>query len=143
MPTLAHGGRPRSHRGRRLLSGLFLIALVTLLLMTLTAHRRAGSPGRAACRAPGFVGGHLGLPLRVAKQRQRERQQQAALQSVTAAAAAAAVRPPARQHKLAVVVSYRDRPEQLDRMLTATADCIRRGTPEVAFDIFIVEQTPR
>ena len=138
MPTLAHGSRPRSHRGRRLLSGLCIIALLTLLLMTLTAQRR-GDGSRGACRSHDFVGGHLGLPQRVAQQQRQQQWQRAVQESVVVTVD----RPAAREHKLAVVVSYRDRPEQLDRMLMATADCIRRGTQGVAFDIFIFEQTPR
>ena len=46
-------------------------------------------------------------------------------------------------HRLAVVVPYRGRESQLRRMLTVTADCIRRGTQGTAFDIFIIEQSPR
>ena len=138
MPTLAHGSRPRSHRGRRLLSCLCIIALLVLLLMTLTAQRR-GEPSRGACRSHDFVGGHLGLPQRVAQQQRRQQRQRAVQESVVVPVD----RPAAREHKLAVVVSYRDRPEQLDHMLMATADCIRRGTQGVDFDIFIFEQTPR
>ena len=141
MPTLAHGGRTRSHRGRRLLSCLCVLALLALLLMTLTAQRR-GDASRGACRSHDFVGGHLGLPQRIAQQQQhREQQRQRVVQEPIVMAAVD--RPAARAHKLAVVVSYRDRPEQLDHMLMATADCIRRGTQGVAFDIFIFEQTPR
>ena len=132
MPTLAHGGRPRSHRGRRLLSGLLVIALAALLLLTLAARRQAALSD-ITCRSSDFVGGHLSLPQRVAAQQP---------QSVRQADAADA-RPAVRQHKLAVVVSYRDRPDQLDRMLAATADCIRQGTPGADFDIFIIEQSPR
>ncbi len=139
MPTLAHGGRTRSHRGRRLLSCLCVIALLALLVMTLTAQRR-GNAGRGACRSHDFVGGHLGLHQRIAQQQRQQQRQRAVQESVVAASVD---RPAAREHKLAVVVSYRDRPEQLDHMLMATADCIRRGTQGVAFDIFIFEQTPR
>ena len=133
MPTLAHGSRARSHRGRRLLSGLLVISLVALLLLLTLAARRQAALGETTCRSSDFVGGHLGLPQRVAAQQPR---------SVRHADAADA-RPAARQHKLAVVVPYRDRPEQLDRMLAATADCVRQGTPGADFDIFVIEQSPR
>ncbi len=132
MPTLAHGSRTRSHRGRRLLSGLLVISLVALLLLTLAARRRAALSD-TTCRSSDFVGGHLGLPQRIAAQQPHSVRQ----------ANAADARPAVRQHKLAVVVSYRDRADQLDRMLVATADCIRQGTPGADFDIFIIEQSPR
>lgn len=115
----SHGGRHHLSRGRTLLPLCLCAAALALLCLNAPAAYRAARGGRA--RGRNTVGGHLGLPSRLA-----------ALQQ-----------PASRPHRLAVVVPYRGREEQLRRMLAVTAECIQRGTPGVAFDIFVIEQSPR
>ena len=121
MSHSSHGSRGHLPTKRLLpVTIFFLGTIAALLILNAALVQRTVSRGGRGDRDS--VGGHLGVPSRVA-----------ALQL-----------PGGRgPHRLAVVVPYRGRESQLRRMLTVTADCIRRGTQGTAFDIFIIEQSPR
>ena len=121
MSHSSHGSRLHFPTNRLLpVTLFFLCTIAALLSLNAVLLQRTVLRGDRGYRDS--VGGHLGVPLRVA-----------ALQLPGERGA----------HRLAVVVPYRGRESQLRRMLTVTTDCIRRGTQGTDFDIFIIEQSPR